>query len=427
VILNRAIRKMSGETAEPTREQLILTDPTGWRHPGLVSVNSASSAMKVATVSACVEIRSDSIGKMPFFVMDNKTRTHLEHYLDYLLSVRPNEDMTPYVFKKMVESSRLLLGNAYVLIIRSNRTGVPIELIPLNTKSVAPVKDQSGKLWYVYVDVKKGTMRKLHQDSVIHLKGFSEDGIEGQSVLSRAQEVIQTAREQQMYEGKFYSQNAAPSGVLKVMGDLSKAAKDKVRDEWNNIYAGVDNSFRVAVLDNGMDYTQIGMSQRDAQFVESKDITVADIARFFLVPLYKLQAGKQSYSSNEQNAIDYVTTALHPTITQWEEEFSYKLLFSSELRNKIEVRVNMNAELRGDTKSRVTWYRGMRDVGAYSVDDIRAYEDLPDVPGGDLRIAPLNSIPLEQMDRYFDHLMSGGAGAPGHAGVAPSAGGGEEE
>ncbi len=427
MILNRAIRKMSGETAEPTREQLILTDPTGWRHPGLVSVNSANSAMKVATVSACVEIRSDSIGKMPFFVMDNKTRTHLEHYLDYLLSVRPNEDMTPYVFKKMVESSRLLLGNAYVLIIRSNRTGVPIELIPLNTKSVAPVKDQSGKLWYVYVDVKKGTMRKLHQDSVIHLKGFSEDGIEGQSVLSRAQEVIQTAREQQMYEGKFYSQNAAPSGVLKVMGDLSKAAKDKVRDEWNNIYAGVDNSFRVAVLDNGMDYTQIGMSQRDAQFVESKDITVADIARFFLVPLYKLQAGKQSYSSNEQNAIDYVTTALHPTITQWEEEFSYKLLFSAELRNKIEVRVNMNAELRGDTKSRVTWYRGMRDVGAYSVDDIRAYEDLPDVPGGDLRIAPLNSIPLEQMDRYFDHLMSGGAGAPGHAGVAPSAGRGKEE
>ena len=88
------------------------------------------------------------------------------------------------------------------------------------------------------------------------------------------------------------------------------------------------------------------------------------------------------------------------------------MLFNSELRKQVEIRINMVAELRGDTASRSTWYRGMRDVGAYSVNDIRALEDLPDVDGGDLRIAPLNSIPPEKMDEYLtiDGWQHGAAG-----------------
>ena len=38
---------------------------------------------------------------------------------------------------------------------------------------------------------------------VIHLKGYSEDGIIGQSVLARASEVLGSARQQQQYEGSF--------------------------------------------------------------------------------------------------------------------------------------------------------------------------------------------------------------------------------
>lgn len=53
------------------------------------------------------------------------------------------------------------------------------------------------------------------------------------------------------------------------------------------------------------------------------------------------------------------------------------------------------AYLRGDSSSRGSWYKTMREIGAYSVNDILAYEDLPDVPGGDSRYANLNNIPLE--------------------------------
>ena len=65
----------------------------------------------------------------------------------------------------------------------------------------------------------------------------------------------------------------------------------------------------------------------------------------------------------------------------------------------------MNAEMRGDQLTRANWYNTMRNIGAYSVDDIRSFEDLPAVGGGDVRIMPLNSIPLERVNEYFSHLM----------------------
>ena len=124
-------------------------------------------------------------------------------------------------------------------------------------------------------------------------------------------------------------------------------------------------------------------------------MTVLDICNFFGVPAYKLNAGKQSYSSNEQNAIEYVTGTLHPIITQYEQEQTWKLLLPSQRRQGLELHINMMAELRGDHASRANWYTQMRNLGAYSVNEIRQHEDLPDVPGGDVRLADLNHIPLE--------------------------------
>lgn len=409
MIFDRAINRMRNEiTSADTQRDLTLTNPQAWRIPGLLDPTSTSAAMKVSAVSACVDIRSDSVGKLPFYVMNNRTKEHKDrHYLNYLLAIRPNPQMTPFTFKKLLETWRLMRGNAYVWIIRSSRSGIPIELIPLHPDCVEPLIGREDRRIYYYYSASGLKKPKIFLDEeIIHLKGFSDDGIKGTSVLERAAEVIGTAREQQKYEGNYYGNNSTPVGILSAEGVLTKEARAKVHSEWEEVYGRPDNRFKVAVLDSTMKYQSVALSQKDSQFVESKEIAVADIARFFLMPLYKIQAGKQSYSSNEQNAIDYVTTALHPTVTQYEEEFSYQLLFDSELREGLEVKINMNAELRGDITARGEWYKKMRDNGAYSVNDIRGYEDLPSIAGGDTRLAPLNSIPLEKAEEYFDYLMN---------------------
>jgi HK97 family phage portal protein len=143
----------------------------------------------------------------------------------------------------------------------------------------------------------------------------------------------------------------------------------------------------------------MGISQRDSQFIESKEISVQDICRFFGVPLYKVQAGKQSYASNEHNSIEYVTNTLTPTVTQYEEEFTYKLFTDSEIKRGLEVKGNMNAELRGAYTARAQFYKSMREIGAYSANDIRSLEDEPNIEGGDTYYASLNYVPLEDFKK----------------------------
>lgn len=370
---------------------------------------SADAAMKVSAFYRAVDIRSDGMGKFPACVKDLNTKQQLqEHYLNHVLKERPNEAMSPFVYRKLVEARRLVLGNSYVWIFR-DRNGRCVEEIPLPPGSCWPFMDSNGKLWYIAQNPKTGEQHRIDPVDILHYKGFSWDGITGVSLLSYANKVLNTATARESYEAAVYNNGGHPAGLLKTNTDLSSkptfdsngtkiSYKDVVRQEWEKVHSGPGNAFRVAVLDNGLEYQALSMSNSDAQFVESKNVTVEDIARFTGVPLNLLFTGKQSYNSNEANSLDYVKNTLQPPVIQYEQEDSYKLLTISERQKGLWIPRNMLAELRGDTASRIAWYKGMREIGAYSVNDILEKEDEPPVPGGDARLASLNYVPLENFE-----------------------------
>lgn len=308
----------------------------------------------------------------------------------------------------MVEGNRLSGGNGYEWIVRNPRTGRPVELIPLPWELVHPFKDRNGVVWYGVSHPDTGEPMVLSGQDVCHYKGYTHDGLTGISVLRRASEVISAGRAAQQYEESYFLNGGQPSGVLYTDTDLSGTVKrtkadgsevdvpirDIIRAEWEKVHAGPNNAHRVAILDHGLKYSGTTISNVDAQFVESKAVTVEDIARFYGVPLSKLYAGKQAYNSNEQNAIDYVVSTLHPIVTQYDQERTYKLLLDSEIAQGLRLRANMMVELKGDFQSRSAWYKAMREIGAFSVNDILGLEDQPAVEGGDERYASLNYVPL---------------------------------
>ena len=364
-------------------------------------------ARKLSAVDRSIEILSDSMGKLPCFIMDSRTRERIHLPLLQLLNVRPNEAMTPFIRKKVLETSRQVNGNGYDWILRSPRTGRIEELIPVPGHLVEPWRDLGGRVWYTVTHPWTGEPMVLPNEDVCHYKAATRDGLKGVATLRRASEAIASARAQQQYELSYYQNGGQPSGVLRTESDLSGTVQDPknpeekvrrkelLRREWERVHTGPSNSHRVAILDLGLDYKPLAASNQDAQFVESKEISVRDIARYFGVPLYKLQEGKQAYGSNEQNAIEYVVSTLHPIVTQYEEEMTWKLLLQSQVEAGLEIRINMMAELRGDTSARGQWYKDMLQEGPFSVNDVRALEDLPDVPGGEHRRASLNYVPLE--------------------------------
>ncbi len=396
----------------PTRKAVTEASLIAAGYPSAGSEDPETYARKLSAVDRCMSILAGSMAKLPNFVMDTNTRERLQHPILRLLNVRPNEAMTPSVHKEVLENSRNEGGNGYDWIVRDPGTGRVVELIPVPWYLVEPWQDTGGRIWYTVTHPFTGEPMVLPQEDVCHYKGATRNGLKGISVLRRAADTLAEARAAQEYNRAFYESGGQPSGVLQTDSDLGGylmgldgealkrsdgsliTKKEQLRADWEKVHAGPKNSHRVAILDLGLKYTPIAASNQEAQFIENKEVSIRDIARYFGVPLYKLGEGKESYSSNEQNAIEYVVGTLHPIVTQYEEEQTWKLLTDRELTAGLEIRINMMAELRGDTESRRKWYQTMLQEGPFSVNDVLALEDLPDIPGGDEHRASLNYVPL---------------------------------
>lgn len=412
MIFDRALRKRSAGPAPALGGVLSLerTDGwTGWTSEDAVAL-SRDKAMKLSTVSRCVELRANAIAMLPIYLMDENTKARpRDHPLGSLLWGPPNELMTRFDYEKLMQANLDLCGNAYAWINRDSRTGRPVELISLLPGCVTPYLDLAGALWYVYTNPRTGEITRLAPEDVLHYKAYTQDGITGISILRRASMAISTGLAAQQYQADLYANGGRPSGVLKTNTDLggsvevknaageteSITKKELIRREWEKVHNGPGKGFRAAVLDLGLEYTPIAMNNAEAQFVESEEYRVADVARFFGVPLYLLNAGKQAYSSNEQNSIDFVKHTMLPIIVQREQEDSWKLLLPRERAQGLRIKREPKQLLRGDTAAQAAWYKSMRECGVYSVDDIRALEDLCEVPGGTGRNASLNYVPLE--------------------------------
>lgn len=406
----------------PERRDAITVNTSGIVFGAGKAGATPEGAQNLSAVFAAVEIRSDDLSVLPAYLYNTRTRQREDHRVLELLSVRPNAMMTPAVRKKLLERSVLLEGNAYDWIIRDPVSRTPRELIPMPGHLVTPKVDPKTRaVWYQVQNPYTGEVFLLPQEDVCHYKGPTNDGLVGLSVLSYAAQTIQAGLAAQSYNKAFYESGGHPAGILTVEGDFNgyikdaqgnptkKTQKDAIREEWERIHNGPDNAHRIAVLDYGMKYQALSISQKDAEFIAQMNATVEDIARFFCVPLYKLQAGKQSYNSNEQNAIEY-QGRLQPRVTQIEEEQTWKLLSDTEIREGLEIRYNMMALLRSDSESRARYYQTMIQQGVYSINDVLELEDRPAVEGGDEHMASLNYVPLSLWRELSINRNSGANG-----------------
>ena len=404
--MSRVLSKRKRKTVQNQTQQSLTYDD----FVRMVSQqNDNHSAMNLSGVYTCIDIISNTIAKLPFFIVNNKTKKRKSDADEMyrLLNYQPNSRMNAMVFKKLMMTRLLTTGNSYIKPIWRGTKVVAYE--PLQNVSVAKIDND---IVYVVTDSNKNVVEFLRYDEIIHLKMYSEDGVTGISPLKYAKLVTDVGLNQEQFQKSFYENGGRPSGTINVGADLSeemeitnsdgtktlKSMKDLVREAWIKHNAGSKNAFNVAVLDNGMEYKEISqISPSDMDFVSSKTVNLEDIARFFNVPAYKLGAGKQTYANNEQSQIDYITNCIVPLVYQIEQEFTLKSILNKDFINGDVIKLNIEAELRGDIATRAAWYDKMRSMGVYSINEIRDKEDMPDIENGDVRLIGANSVPLERL------------------------------
>ena len=211
-----------------------------------------------------------------------------DHPLYTLLHDEPNLEMTLFVFRETLMSHLLIWGNAYAQIIRNGK-GEVLSLYPLLPNKMSVERDSNGVLYYVYSrytdenpNMKKMGDITLRQEDVLHIPGLGFDGLIGYSPIAMARNAVGMTMACEEYGASFFVNGVNPGGVLEHPGVLKDPAK--VRDSWNAVYRGTNNAHKIAVLEEGMKYQQIGIPPEEAQFLETRKFQINEIARLFRIP-----------------------------------------------------------------------------------------------------------------------------------------------
>jgi len=353
------------------------------------------TAMQMTAVYSCVRILSETLAGLPLHVYryndSGGKEKHLKHPLYKLLHDEPNPEMTSFALRETLMSHLLLWGNAYAQIIRNAR-GEVIALYPLMPNKMTVDRDSKGRLFYIYTRTSDdaptlGNESRVYltPSDVLHIPGLGFDGLVGYSPIAMAKNAVGLAIATEEYGAKFFANGAAPGGVLEHPGTIKDP--QKVKESWNAAYQGSVNAHRVAVLEEGMKYQPIGISPEQAQFLETRKFQINEIARIFRVPPHMLaDLEKSSFSSIEQQSLEFVKYTLDPWVVRWEQSMCRALLMESE-KPTVFIKFNVDGLLRGDYVSRMSGYATARQNGWMSANDIRELENLDRIPvelGGDL-------------------------------------------
>lgn len=381
-------------------------------------IDATNNELKLSAVYAAITTISSTMSKIPFFIINSKTKERIYDPNIYnLLNDAPNGRMNASDMDEMLAKWILIDGEAFVLPVHRPRSNEIIKRIPFRKFDVSKKLDNVN--YETYYDITfPDNHKELHNaNEVEHYVWETDNGIDGISPLDYAQNAIQSGLNQDEFNRYFYEKGGRPSDYLSYDTDLSmkekevtigtdengnpikvkKSYKDIIRDEWDK---GKRKGQWTAVLDNGAKYNTVEqITPEQMQFVTSKEVTVQDIARFFRMSscMFKLGVGKQTYSTNEQGQICYISETIAPILRKWEKELTLKLLTFEQRALGWQIKGNLNAELRGDTAARLAWYKGMHEMGVYNINEIRDYEDLSSIgEDGDVRTIGPNAVPLER-------------------------------
>ena len=231
-------------------------------------------------------------------------------------------------------------------------------------------------------------------NQIFHVVGLSYDGIKGISPIDQAREAVGLALATEEFGAKFFANGARPGGVLEHPGVLKDP--EKLRESWNKVYQGSRNSHKIAVLEEGVKYKEIGIPPEQAQFLETRKFQINEICRIFRVPPHLIgDLERSTFSNIEHQSIEFVTHTVRPWLVRWEQAI-YKCLLNETERQLYYARFNVDGLLRGDFPTRMQGYATARQNGWMSVNDIRKLEDMNSIDaekGGDDYLVNGNMVP----------------------------------
>jgi HK97 family phage portal protein len=356
------------------------------------AVVNEDTSMRQATVYSCVRVLAESIAVLPLILYQrgegaNRHR-HYDHSLYRVLHDQPNSWQTAFDFKCMMMWHLVLRGNAYAFINKVN--GIrkkDFELIPIHPDAVEVKVSEDFEITYEVLSTKG--IKEYKQDEILHIRGITLDGFRGISPIAYHRETVGLSMSAEKFGSRHFGNSARPSGVLTTPQDIKNVDQNKLGETWRKAYSG-NNSHRVAILSNGLEFKPISMTAEDSQYLETRQFQRTEICAIFGVPPHKIgDLSRATFSNIEHQSMEFVRDSVLPWAVRWEQVIP-RDLFTKQERNKMFVEFLMNSALRADIGTRTKAYASQINWGIMSPNEARALENMNPREGGDIYLTPTN-------------------------------------
>jgi HK97 family phage portal protein len=360
---------------------------------------SESTALHYSAVYACVSLLSETVASLPFILYRRLQPRGKERATDNplytVLHDRPNLEMIPASFYGALQGHIETWGNAFAEIDWDMATGQVRALWPLRPDKMK-VGRFNGEIIYVY-RLPDGTEAKLPGYRVLQIPGFGFDGMLGYSPVHLAREAIALGLATEEYGARFFGNGSNPGGVLEHPGTMKPGTAEQLRTQWNEMHQGLSNQHRIAILEGGMKWHQVGIPPEDAQFLQTRVYQLREVARWYRVPPHLIgDLERATFSNIEHMGIEFLQYTMRIRLTRWAQSVALKMLGPAEQKNYFAEHL-VDALLQGDTQARFTAYATARQWGWMSANDIREKENQNPIEGGDEYLVPLNMVPASKI------------------------------
>ena len=379
---------------------------------GGVGVGASDQALQLTAVYACVRVLAEGVATLPFCLYkegaDGSKTLVKNHWLHTLFARRPNAYQNPLEFREMLQGHLALRGNGFARIV-SNRQGVVTDLLPLHPDRtvIEMLSDTNWRYRYRQLD---GTDVVLTRGEVFHLRGLSGNGILGYNPIQEARKAVTMGIAAQDYGMRFFMNDARPPGWIEYPGQFKDDEQRRLfRERYQRTQTGA-NRHKVAVFEMGMKFHEVKVSNDDAQYIETRKFSIAEIARLFRVPPHMIgDLEKATFSNIEQQSLEYVMHTLRPWLVRWEEAIRYTFL---EEDSDLNIEFPVTALLRGDAEARSMYYHNGILDGWMTRNEARLMESLNPLEGLDEPLRPLNMVEEDEAENDDDGDEGGNALPP---------------
>jgi len=358
------------------------------------------SAIKISAVWGCVRILAETLATIPMMVYertnDDTRKVAKDHPAYRLLHDRPGLEQTAFEFFETLQGHLVLRGNAFAQKMYS--AGRVAELIPFHPDKVNMDRDKKGRLVYE-LETGNGVQNKTFPaERILHVKAFSSDGVCGLSVISLFRETFGSQIVMERHGSRLFRNATHLGGILAHPGTLSDPARKHLEKSLKSKYSGPENVGKTLVVEEGMTYTQVGMTSEDAQFIESRKFGLTEIARIFRVPPHMLaDLDRATFNNIEHMSLEFLTYTMMPWIRRWEQVLNYEIIPPDE-RPRYYIEANPAALLRADIKTRYESYAIGRTWGWLSANDVLRMENMNGIgEDGNIYLVPTNMWPADKV------------------------------